>query len=272
MYVVLVLGYGLRFFADFAARRPGLAVFARPFHTTGMLFPAITVLLAVGRHLRIVEGFGQSAAADYRLGWNSLALFFAAMFYFREGLVLRPHKQDLGTTMARDPRFTVAAAAILNTALMLMWRERRFTDPQFYMIPIGVTMLYLIELLEREIPARYRDPLRYAGALVILVSPTFHIVTGSWLHIFTLMVASVFTILAAIGFRTRALMYTGTAFLAADITAMIARGSIDHPQLLWVAGAAFGAGILGLGALCELKREQVQQRLRAVGAALAEWK
>jgi hypothetical protein len=272
MYVVLALGYSLRFVAEFAARRPAIAVFARPFRTTGMILPAISVLLAVGRHLQIVEGFGSGMAANYRLGWNSLALFVAAMFYFREGLVLRLRRDNHGTTSARDPRYTVAAAAILNVALILLWRERRFTDPQFYMIPVGITMLLLIELLEREIPDRFRDPLRYAGALIILVSPTFQIVTGSWLHIFTLMVASVFTILAAIGFRTRALMYTGTAFLAADIAAMIARGSIDHPQLLWIAGAAFGAGILGLGAVCELKREQVQQRVRAVGAALAEWK
>lgn len=272
MYVVLALGYSLRFVAEFASRRPALAVFARPFLTTGMVLPAVSVLLAIGRHLQIVEGFGSGIAATYRLGWNSLALFVAAMFYFREGLVFRPRRENLGTSPARDPRYTVAAAAILNVALILLWCERRFTDPQFYMIPVGITMLLLIELLEREIPARFRDPLRYAGALIILVSPTFQIVTGSWLHIFTLMVASVFTILAAIGFRTRALMYTGTAFLAADIAAMIARGSIDHPQLLWIAGAAFGAGILGLGALCELKREQVQQRVRAVGAALAEWK
>jgi len=288
MYVVLATAFVLRFVADLARDRRRIAVFAGPFRATSMVLPAVTVVLAVVRHMRFVEGFtfgpssgfvptfeavsGSGLALTSWMGWNSLALFGAAMFYFREGLVLRPREQYLGTVMLRDHRYTVAAAAILNVALILLWRAGRFTDPQFYMIPIGVTMLCLVELLEREIPKGYRDPLRYAGALVILVSPTFHIVTGSWLHIFTLMVAAVFTILAAIGFRTRALMYTGTAFLAADIVAMIARGSIDHPQLLWVAGAAFGAGILGLGAVCELKREQVQQRVRAVGAALAEWK
>jgi len=288
MYVVLATAFVLHFTADLARDRRRIAVFAGPFRATSMVLPAVTVVLAVVRHLRFVEGFtfgpssgfvptfeavsGSGLALTSWMGWNSLALFGAAMFYFREGLVLRPREQYLGTVMVRDHRYTVAAAAILNVALILLWRAGQFTDPQFYMIPIGVTMLCLVELLEREIPRGYRDPLRYAGALVILVSPTFHIVTGSWLHIFTLMVAAVFTILASIGFRTRALMYTGTAFLAADIVAMIARGSIDHPQLLWVAGAAFGAGILGLGAVCELKREQVQQRVRAVGAALAEWK
>ena len=49
-------------------------------------------------------------------------------------------------------------------------------------------MLWLVELLKREIPESYRDPLRYAGALTILVSPTFHIVSGSWLHLISLMV------------------------------------------------------------------------------------
>ena len=66
--------------------------------------------------------------------------------------------------------------------------------------------------------------------------------------------------------------YTGTAFLAADLAAMVIRGSIDRPQLLWVAGLALGASVVGLGAVCERRREQILQRVRAVGAVLESWR
>ena len=139
------------------------------------------------------------------------------------------------------------------------------------MIPVGLTVLALVQLLGEEIPEQFHDPLRYLGALVILVSPTFHIVGGSWLHLFTLMVASTVIVLVAIGFRVRALMYTGSAFLAADLAAMLVRGGIDHPNLLWLAGLAFGAAVVALGAYCEHNRERLLQRLRIVSAALQQW-
>lgn len=252
MYLVLIAGFILSLVGYLAQRRPAIGVLARPFTITGKILPMVTVLIGVGRHIHYIEIQKQAQW----LGWNSLALLAAAAFYFRQGLV------------DGRRRWTVLAAGILNVAVVLLWREMKLTDPQFYMIPIGITILALVELLEREIPEAYRDPFRYAGALVILVSPTFHIVQGSWLHLFTLMVASVLVILAAIGLRVRALVYTGTAFLAADLAAMVIRGSIDHPQLLWIAGLSFGAALLGLGALCELKREQVLQRVRTVSAAL----
>ncbi len=41
------------------------------------------------------------------------------------------------------------------------------------------------------------------------------------------MVAAVGITLLAMGLRIQALMYTGTAFLAADLIAMVVRGGID---------------------------------------------
>src|SRR5262249_47375874 len=97
------------------------------------------------------------------------------------------------------------------------------------------------------------------------------IVDGMWLHLLTLMLASVVLVLLAIGLRVRALVYTGTAFLAADIAAMVVRGSVDHPNLLWIAGLAFGAAVVALGAFCELHREKLLEELRALTATLEAW-
>jgi hypothetical protein len=251
---LFLLGGGLALWSAgrAAARSTRLAVLSDPFTQTGLLLPLAAVLLAAGRHV--------SGLSSTMLGMNSLALFGAAAFYFWLGI--EKHQR----------RLVVLAAVILNGSLVLLWRELSWTDPQLFLIPVGLSVVGLVELLQKEIPPAMHNPLRYAGALVILVSPTFHIMTGSWVHLFSLMAASVGVTLLSIGLRARALMYTGVAFLIADLLAMLVRGSIDRPNLLWIAGVLLGTAVVVLGALCENRREVLMQRLRILTAELETWR
>jgi hypothetical protein len=251
-FVVLGTGLGLWGIGHVAERRPAIAVLSGPFSLTGVTLPLAAALLATGRHL---AGFSTSL-----LGMHSLALFAAAAFYFWRGIEDR-----------RKP-LVVLSAAILNGSLVLLWRDLHWTDPQLFMMPLGLSVLGLVELLHAEIPEPMHNPLRYAGALVILVSPTFHIVGGSWLHLATLLAAAVGVTLLSIGLRVRALMYTGVAFVVADLIAMVIRGSIDRPNLLWIAGIGVGTAVLILAALCENRREVMLQKLRVLTAELETWR
>jgi hypothetical protein len=159
----------------------------------------------------------------------------------------------------------------MNIASSLLWRELELSDPQLYMMPLGVSILVLVEILKRDLPAVWRNPIRYAGALTILVSPTFYIISGSWLHMFTLMIASTLLLLVSMGLRVRALMNAATAFLIADLLGMVVSGSIDHPNLLWIAGIGFGAAIVTLGAFCEHHREKLLQQMRLLSMQLQKW-
>ena len=250
-FAVLLLAIVAWGVATLAGRSRTAAFLQKPLATTAMWLPAATVLMGVWRHV--------SGPAPVWLGMNSLALLLAGGFYFWRGL--EEHRRGL----------LVSSAAIVNVALALLWDELRWSDPQFFMIPLGASILGLVELLRTDIPERFHNPLRYAGALTILVSPTFHIVGGSWLHLLTLMVAAVAITLLAIGLRVRALMYAGTAFLVADVIAMVVRGSIDNPGLLWLAGIGIGTLVIGLAAVCERHREQLQQRIRLITAELEAW-
>lgn len=252
MYVTLVAGLVLHVAGELTSRNARTDILARPFSTTGFWLPLAAVALGVVR-------FIEHPAGGWK-GMNSLALLFAAAFYFWRGLECRS-----------KPLF-VLSTLIVNVALALLWGELRWSDPQLFMIPIGISVLGLTELLLAEIPARLHDPLRYLGALVILVSPTFEILDGSWIHLFTLMLASVSIALMAIGLRIRALMYAGTAFLLADLVALVVRGSIDQPNFLWMAGIVLGMGVVALGAICESHREGLLSRLRMVAAELETWR
>ena len=242
-----------------SARFPQTRFATKALEVPANLLPLAAAVIGVARHV-----MGTNSA----LGMNSLGLLLPAAFYFWQAIETA---DDAEHHSIRRDRFVVSAI-ILNVASALLCRELHWSDAQFFMIPAGLTILWLVELLKREIPATYHDPLRYAGALTILVSPTFHIVSGSWLHLISLMVCSVMVALLAIGLRLRALMYSGTAFLIADLIAMVVRGSVDHPNLLWLAGLGIGAAVITLGAICENHREGLLARLRLMAAELQSWR
>ncbi|HEY4261260.1 MAG TPA: hypothetical protein VGM98_13930 [Schlesneria sp.] len=250
-FVLLLGGIAIWCIGHWVPSASRFAVVASPFQQSGFWLPLAVLPLALWRQ------FGPFDVAW--AGANSLPLLGASAFYFWRAI----ERQQLG--------IGILSAVLLNTACALLWTDLHWTDPQLFLIPLGVSVLLLTELMSHEIPVRYHDRLRLVGSLMILVSPTFNIVTGSWLHILTLMVASSLLALVAIGVRVRMLLYTSTAFLLADLVALVARGSVDEPNILWIAGVALGAMIIALGAVCENHRETIMARLRYLSAELEQW-
>lgn len=228
-----------------------LGIAFRPLKVLGLLLPAFVTVLAATRQVQSTD-LAESAR-------HTLTMLASAMLYFHQGLV------------TRGSRFHLAAGGILNLTLMLLWNSLHITDLQVYLAPLGFSVLGLVQLLKAELPDNARDPLRYCGALIILVSPLHEILGGSWLHLFSLMVLCVLVILLAIGLRLRVLVYTGTAFLMGDLLAMVVRSTIDHPGLLWVCGLGLGVSVITLAALCENHRENILGRIRRLSAELATW-
>ncbi|HEY2840514.1 MAG TPA: hypothetical protein VGJ26_15260 [Pirellulales bacterium] len=251
MFAVLAVGVTLWGIGRALRGRGPLDIFSAPLEESGYWLPALNMLIALASHL--------NSSHEVWLGARSLALFLTAGFYYWRSVE------------QRRPVSLLLATAMTNVTVFVVGREMSFTTPQFYMIPLGASIVLLAELLRREVPHSLRDPLRYLGAIIVLVSPVFEMLDGSWLPFLTLMIASIVTILLAIGLRVRALIYTGLGFLLADLAGMIVRGCVDHPQLLWVAGLGLGTGVLVLGALAELKREKLLARVRVLSLALEAW-
>lgn len=238
--------------AHILSKHTKYGVMARPFECVGLSIPTIVTAIAVFSNL--------TADAAQGIAINSLAMFVASAIYLHRGYT------------NNNRYFIIAAIAILNVALVLLWRSLGLNDFQWYLVPIGLSVLGLVELLDRELPKGSHDPLRYVGALTILVSPVFEILGGSWLHLISLMVLCVLVVLLSIGLRLRALVYTGSAFLMADLLGMVVRSSIDNPTLLWVCGLGMGVSVIALAAFCENHRERLLARIRLVTAELATWR
>lgn len=245
LVILLVIALTLSAIASQLRNIKYWAIFSDPAAKVGLVLPAVLVLMG------LVKPFGSL---------NTLAMLASAAFYFYQS---RRHHQRL---------LVMITGLIVNAVIFKCSWALSFTDPQFFMIPIGTSTLALTHCMRNEIDSRWHNPLYYAGALMILVSPVFAIIDqGSWLHMFSLLIAAVLMVILAIGLRVRALIYTSTAFLAADLLAMIIRSTMDNPQLLPLIGVAVGGGVLALAAWSERHREDLLQRVRIVSAQLQQW-
>ena len=224
---------------------------AQPFDQIGLTCPAFLVGITIYRN-----AMGVSQILP---GIDSVMLLAAAAIYFHRGL----------TTSNRG--FLFASALVFNVASVQLWWSLSLRDLQLYLVPLGMTIIGVVQLLKKEIPASAHNPIRNLGALVILVSPVFEILGGSWLHLITLLVLSVLVILLAIGLRIRTLVYVGTAFLFADLVAMVIQSAIANPGMLWIGGLAIGIAVIALAAICENHREQLLSKIRVLSAELATW-
>jgi hypothetical protein len=222
-----------------------------PLDQIGLTCPAMLVGLTVCRNL-----LGSELLLP---GVDSAMLLAAAAIYFHRGL----------TTSNRA--FVIAAAVVFNIASVQLWWSLSLRDLQLYLVPLGLTIIGMVQLLKKEIPSSAHNPIRNLGALVILVSPVFEIFGGSWLHLITLLVLSVLVILLSIGLHIRTLVYVGTAFLFADLVAMVIQSAIANPGLLWIGGLGMGIAVIALAAVCENHREQLLSKIRILSAELATW-
>jgi hypothetical protein len=247
----IVAGMALSLIARWCRRSNATSVFAEPFDRVGYWLPAAMAFAAACE--------GLLGAPVIWIGANSLVILAAAACYFVRWIELR------------DTASLVVATAIFNVSQMLLWNQLTWTDPQLYLMPLGLSLIGLVEGLPRELRPDTRIALRYAGALVILVSPLFHMLDGGWLPLLTLMAASLAISLLSLGLKSRPLLYTGTAFLVADLIALVVRGSLERTDVLWVAGIGLGTAVIALAAYCENHRETVLQRMRLVAATLQTW-
>lgn len=227
------------------------AVLVRPSLWVGRMLPAFSAVVGIVRFLQAGEYLNPAL--------NSLAMMTAAGIYAHQSVV------------TRQRRFALLAGVIMNAGLIMLWQSLNLHALELYLVPVGVSILAFVELLKKELSSRAHDPLRYIGALTILVSPLFEVLDGSWAHMLVLMVLSTLLVLLAIGLRIRVLMFAGSAFLFADLLAMVVRSTVDHPSLLWAFGIAFGIGVIALAAFCENHREKLLARIRLINAELATW-
>ena len=234
----------------------GLYVFVQ---REGAELPALRRPALLGAFLFPLAGL-LSAPWDEPAYAAALLVGHAAHF---AALALHPSRRGLAS---------LASVAAFNAALLVVWGGTRVGEPQFFIIPAGLSLLVLLRVfrdsLEPETVARLR-----AGAVTIIYVAgawkplMFNDAGGMMLCVLVCMVG----VMAGIALRIRSYVYLGTAFLVTCIAANLVRfGMRDHR-----AGAAFlsllGLMVVGFMVLLSAHRERLLGRYARVRSLLSTW-
>ena len=206
--------------------------FARPTLRFAMVLPLVPILQGVweGRQ----DGLGL------------FVLLATAGFYALAAFRLR----------SKTPAY--AAAVLFNAALWLTWNLlgwRATESPQFYLIPVGFTMILLGEVNRDEFGRSAVNALRNLGLMVIyasLAAPIWQSQSfGAWLTLLLLSLAGIF---AGIGLRVQSFLWLGLTCFVLDVTYQLTRLGVDHVLARWGVMLGLGVALILFVALNEKKR------------------
>ncbi|WP_240486703.1 hypothetical protein [Hyalangium minutum] len=182
------------------------------------------------------------------------------------------HFAALAAHPSRRTLASLASAVAFNAALLVVWAGTGRGEPQFYVIPAGLSLLVLLRVFRDSLEADTAAKLRAVAVTIIYVA-------GAWKPLMfsdapSMMLCVLICLLgvaAGIALRIRSYVYLGSAFLVTCIAANLARfGMRDHRI-----GAAFltlmGLMVVGFMVVLSAHRERLLLRYARVRSLLATW-
>jgi hypothetical protein len=182
------------------------------------------------------------------------------------------HFAALATHPSQRGMASLVSVGAFNAALFLVWLGTGAGEPQYYVIPVGLSLLVLLRVFRDALSPEAQAKLRALAITLVYVAgawkPLLFQDGGAMLLCVLLCLVGV---AAGVALRIRSYVYLGTAFLVTCVLANLARFGIrDHRM-----GAAFlsllGVGVVGFMVLFTAKRAELQERYARVRAMMDTW-
>lgn len=260
------------------SRRRGLPMLAGPLHQTGIFLPVLPIAAYMLRPLLNLGSLAETAPGVQALQryLDRLAghhFMVPASVWFLLGTLYM-----LVAITRRTAGFAIVGALAANFGLWVIYAQHDSLaltlHPQLWLIPIGIIILGAERLNRDRLTDTQASACRYLGLAVIYVSSAADLfITGLgnsvWLPIISAGLA-VAGALAGILLRVRAFLALGVAFLGLVIFSQIWHAAVDRQQtwIWWVSGIVLGVAILGMFAVFEKRRDEMEKLL----AELKQWK
>ncbi|HCQ21775.1 MAG: hypothetical protein AN481_17125 [Aphanizomenon flos-aquae LD13] len=171
---------------------------------------------------------------------------------------------------ATQIRFTYISLILIDWALFTWFNDLNLRDSLSYVIPIGLSLLYIAEVdeqLKLSTIKPLRQSLRMLGSglicgWTILFYQNLPFIPG---------VFSMITIFAGLGLKVRAFLYVGTGtFLITSIYQLVIF-SLSYSFLKWIVGLLVGILLIYIAANFETRRTQITAILRNISDEFANW-
>ncbi|MBI5549585.1 MAG: hypothetical protein HY901_37340, partial [Deltaproteobacteria bacterium] len=168
------------------------------------------------------------------------------------------------------------AAVAFNLAISVLWLKHGIggdRDLQYYVIPVGLTLVALSQIYRGSLGPAWQARLRTLGILAIYLTSSWPALSslGSTVHLLWCVGLCVVGMLVGVAFRVRAYLYLGMAFMVTSLLGNMIRHGIDNHRLGAVFLTAMGALLIGGMVFFSAKREQVLERYRKYRTLLASW-
>ncbi len=187
-----------------------------------------------------------------------ISLLIAAGFY----IFLAWEKQQV--------RFTYVSVAIIDWILLRWFWEIGLTQPEFYVTPLGLSLLYITQF-DRTLKLPAHKPLRHnlrmlGTALIcgipLLTQQNTGLVAGS---------LSLVAIGAGLGLRVRAFLFFGTAIFVINVFYQLVVLIFDYPLIKWAIGLGFGIVFIWIAATFETRRDRIAAFVQHWIVQLQSW-
>ena len=168
----------------------------------------------------------------------------------------------------RAVAFAYLSTAVANLTLMAYaykvgWNFK--IHPQVFLWPVGLSLLAVAHVQRRTLTAGTVQALRIIGTCILhgsLATSIFTDVVHRNLEMILLACLSLAGIMAGIGLRVRAFLYTGFGFLVFDVVHMVFLAGREDTWVWWMSGITLGVLVLFAFAFFEKRKLEVEQWVR----------
>ncbi|MBE9228426.1 DUF2157 domain-containing protein, partial [Phormidium sp. LEGE 05292] len=170
----------------------------------------------------------------------------------------------------RQIRFTYISAALINWTLWRWFLDLRLTNALWYVIPVGLTLLYIAQVDPDLNQPEQRENRHYLRCLGIGTICLVSLWTEQWTGLGS-GILSILAIFAGLALRIRAFLYIGTITFLINAFNQLVILNFRYSFFKWLIGLLVGIVFIWIAANFETRREQLTTLLRNWITELQNW-
>jgi hypothetical protein len=246
-------------------------------------FPEAVIALVLAGLASVVSSRSAEALPATSKALSQVALWWPAL-----GLLLAPwgspttmagllvayavHYTLLAQAEGLKTTGSVLAALAFNGAVLTLWFGSGWGEPQYVLVPMGLSGLVLVQVFHAELGDAWSARLRALAVGLVYAAAAFRplAIDTTWAF-FLCVFLCVAGVGAGIALRIRSFVTLGTIFLVTTVVATLVRWGVREPRLGALFLSGLGLGVVAFMVLVTTKKAELLERYKRVRGALERW-
>ncbi|MDX2010052.1 MAG: hypothetical protein SFW67_07680 [Myxococcaceae bacterium] len=167
---------------------------------------------------------------------------------------------------------SVLAAVTFNAAVVVQWVGLGWGEPQYLLIPAGLSGLVLVHVFADELGEVWAARLRAVAIGLVYAAAAFRPLALDAPWAFFLCVAlCVAGVGAGVALRLRSFVTLGSVFLVTTVVATLVRWGVREPRLGALFLSGLGLAVVAFMVVVTTKKAELLERYKRVRGALERW-